>query len=142
MEALEKAENNIRYTVSPYLSEIAGGYFASLTENRYSGLLLDEKMSLRYRDGETGIPIDSIYLSGGSTDLAWICLRLALHKKLSESRPIPLILDECFVYFDDTRLKAILKRLTDMAKESQVILFSASSRERDILKGSINTVNI
>ena len=139
IESLAKAENNIRYTVSPYLSETAGEYFASLTDNRYSGLLLDEKMSLRYRDGETGTPLSSIYLSGGSADLAWICLRLALHKKLSESKPIPIILDECFVYFDDTRLKAILGRLTEMAKAdgAQIILFSASSRERDILKDTV-----
>ncbi len=142
--ALEKAEGNIRYTVSPYLNETAGEYFTALTKKRYSGLLLDENMSLKYKDGETGTPIDSLYLSGGSADLAWICLRLALHKKLSESRPVPIILDECFVYLDDTRLKAILKKLTDMATKNgvQILLFSASSREKDILQKTVNTVKI
>ncbi len=144
IETLEKAEENIRYTVSPYLSEAAGEYFTALTKKRYSGLVLDEKMSLKYKDGETGTPIDSLYLSGGSTDLAWICLRLALHKKLSEGRPVPIILDECFVYFDDTRLKAILKKLTDIAMKNgvQILLFSASSREKDILQKTVNTVKI
>ena len=101
-------------------------------------------MSLKYKDGETGNPIDSIYLSGGSADLAWICLRLALHKKLSESRPVPIILDECFVYFDDTRLRTILKKLTDIATKNgiQILLFSASSREKDILQKTVNTVKI
>ena len=144
IETLEKAEENIRYTVSPYLSEAAGEYFTALTKKRYSGLVLDEKMSLKYKDGETGTPIDSLYLSGGSADLAWICLRLALHKKLSESRPVPIILDECFVYFDDMRLRAILKRLTDIATKNgvQILLFSASSREKDILQKTVNTVKI
>ncbi len=144
LEALEKAEGNIRYTVSPYLSEAAGEYFTALTKKRYSGLLLDENMSLKYKDGETGNPIDSLYLSGGSADLAWICLRLAHHKKLSESRPVPIILDECFVYFDDTRLRAILKKLTDIAAKNgvQILLFSASSREKDILQKTVNTVKI
>ncbi len=144
IEALEKAEGNIRYTVSPYLSEAAGEYFTALTKKRYAGLLLDENMSLKYKDGETGTPIDSLYLSGGSADLAWICLRLALHKKLSESHPVPIILDECFVYFDDTRLKAILKKLTDIAAKNgvQILLFSASSREKNILQKTVNTVKI
>ena len=144
IEALGIAENGIRHTVSPYLSEVSGEYFTALTKKRYSGLLLDESMSLKYREGEDGPPIDSTYLSGGSSALAWICLRLALHKKLSESRPLPIILDECFVYFDDTRLKAILKKLTDISAKTgtQILLFSASNREKDILQKTVNTVKI
>lgn len=144
LSALDAAENGIRHTVSPYLSETAGELFTALTKKRHSGLTLDENMTLKYKDGETGAPIDSIYLSGGSTDLAWICLRLALHKKLSEGRPVPIILDECFVYFDDVRLKAILKRLTDMSVKNgvQILLFSASGREKEILQKTVNTVKI
>lgn len=143
INALERAENSIRHTVLPYLNERAGEYFSALTQNRYEGLLLDEKMSLQYRDAETGTTVGSSYLSGGSADLAWICLRLALHKKLSESRPLPIILDECFVYFDDGRLTSILEKLTDIADGgTQILLFSASSRERDILRSSVNTVRL
>lgn len=144
LEALEAAESGIRHTVSPYLSETAGEYFTALTRKRYAGLLLDDSMSLKYRDGESGTPVDSTYLSGGSSALAWICLRLALHKKLSESRPLPIILDECFVYLDDVRLKAILKKLTDISTKNntQILLFSASSREKDILQKTVNTVKI
>ena len=144
LTALEQAENGIRHTVSPYLSEVAGEYFSAMTKKRYAGLTLDDSMSLKYKDGETGTPIDSVYLSGGRSALAWICLRLALHKKLSETRPVPIILDECFVYFDDVRLKAILKKLTEISLKggTQVLLFSASGREKDILQKTVNTVKI
>lgn len=141
LTALGEAENSIRNTFSPYLSEKASEYFSALTQNRYPGLLLDESISLKYRDAEAGTPRESKYLSGGSADLAWICLRLALYKKLSEGRYLPLILDECFVYFDDTRLSLILETLLKTAKDgTQILLFSASSREKDILKNTVSTV--
>ncbi len=142
-ETLEDAENTIRSTVSPYLSEHSSTYFDKITGGKYSTLRLDSDMNLSYaREGTESIT-DSAYLSTGSADLAWICLRLALHKRLSENEKIPLILDESLVYFDDVRLKLILKQLLEISKSgTQIILLSASSREAKMASKKVNVIKL
>ena len=142
ISALAEAETAVRETVSPYLSRESGKLFCSVTEGRYSSLLLDPSLNLKYRTTEHSALVSDEYLSGGSADLAWLCLRLALHKKLSEGRAVPLILDECLVYFDDVRLSKILSLLISLASEgTQVLLFSASAREKT-LTGEENTIEL
>ena len=141
--SLENAELSIRRTVSPYLSEHASKYFADITLGKYSKLRLDSEMNLSYTPSDTENLTDSVYLSTGSSDLAWLCLRLALHKRLSENVMIPIILDEALVYFDDSRLALILEQLTSNADDGiQVILFSASSRERALLPEYVTHITL
>ena len=140
LEALESAEKNIRQTVSPYLSKHSSEYFSRITDGRYPQLRLDSEMNLSYLGAGAESVTDSRYFSGGSSDLAWLCLRLALHKRLSENVKVPLILDETLVYFDDKRLKLILTELNSIALNGvQVLLFSASSREKDMVKSATVT---
>ena len=47
---------------------------------------------------------------------------------------MPIILDEAFAYFDDERLKNSLLFLIEQAKEHQIILFTCTKREKDILE--------
>ena len=51
---------------------------------------------------------------------------------------MPIILDEAFAYYDDERLKNILIFLSNNAKEHQVIIFTCTKREQEIL----NKLNI
>ncbi len=142
-QALEYAENSIRKTVSPYLSEGSSEIFTRITGGKYIALRLDAQMNLSYIPKESESVTDSMYFSSGSADLAWLCLRLALHKRLSESTPIPIILDEALVYFDDTRLKLILRELADIANDGvQIILLSASSREKELLQGNASCITL
>ena len=135
--------------MSPYLARYAGEYFERLTNGRYSALSLDSEMNLRYRtsrggtDIDVGRSMDSRYLSGGSADLAWLCLRLALHRKLSDDNRIPVILDECLVYFDDRRLEMILNELRCISENGvQILLLSASSRERSLVGRFANIIEL
>ena len=47
---------------------------------------------------------------------------------------MPIILDESFVYFDDNRLKNILKFLNENYQDKQIIIFSCSNREMHALE--------
>ena len=51
---------------------------------------------------------------------------------------MPIILDEAFAYYDDDRLENIIKFLCDNMKEHQVIIFTCTKREQEIL----NKLNI
>ena len=52
--------------------------------------------------------------------------------ELSEER-LPIILDETFAYWDDERLENILKYLETESKQRQIIIFSCSKREINIM---------
>lgn len=46
---------------------------------------------------------------------------------------MPVILDETFAYFDDNRLKNMLKFLSENYKNKQIVIFSCTERESSIL---------
>ena len=58
-------------------------------------------------------------------------------QEISEEK-MPIILDETFAYFDNERLENVLKYLINELKENQVILFTCTKREQEIL----NKLNI
>ena len=47
---------------------------------------------------------------------------------------LPIILDEAFAYYDDERLENILKYLNENYKKNQIIIFTCSNREKEILE--------
>ena len=81
--------------------------------------------------------LSSDYLSTGTRDQAYFALRLA-YLSLACDEPLPLLLDDPFVYYDDERAASAffyLERLSIQKKE-QVLLFSCQSRFTDWAKGS------
>jgi len=56
---------------------------------------------------------------------------------------MPIILDESFAYYDEERLENILKYLDTEFTDSQIIIFTCTNREKEILKRlEINYQNI
>lgn len=53
-------------------------------------------------------------------------------KELS-NETMPIILDETFAYYDEERLKNILTYLHTEFANSQIIIFTCTNREREIL---------
>lgn len=52
---------------------------------------------------------------------------------------MPIILDETFAYYDEERLENILKYLNEECKDNQIIIFTCTNREKNILdKENIN----
>lgn len=52
---------------------------------------------------------------------------------------MPIILDEAFAYYDEERLENILKYLNEECKDNQIIIFTCTNREKNILdKENIN----
>jgi uncharacterized protein YhaN len=64
-------------------------------------------------------------MSAGTCDQLFLALRLAtLEWRLETSEPIPFIVDDILINFDDDRSRATLKVLVDLSKKNQVILFT------------------
>ncbi len=62
----------------------------------------------------------------------YLSLRLSIADTITEEK-LPIILDEAFAYYDDERLENILQYLAEEYKDRQIILFTCSKREKEIL---------
>ena len=51
---------------------------------------------------------------------------------MSEEK-VPILLDEAFAFYDNSRLENILKYLNENYKNRQIIIFTCTDREKNIL---------
>jgi uncharacterized protein YhaN len=108
--------------------KIASRYFADLTLGSFKGLKTDvddkgEPILLGIRPGDVWVTVDG--MSDGTRDQLYLALRMAtLEWRLTTSEPMPFIVDDILINFDDERSQATLKALADLAARNQVILFT------------------
>ena len=68
-------------------------------------------------------------MSSGTRDQLYLALRLSsLEKYMESSEPMPFIVDDILVDFDDARSAAALNALGQLSRKTQVILFTHHSR--------------
>ncbi len=64
-------------------------------------------------------------MSSGTRDQLYLALRLAtLEYRLESHEPMPFIVDDILINFDDQRSRATLQALAKLAARNQVILFT------------------
>lgn len=130
--AYEKMKNNVtpKFTknLSQTINKISNGKYNKVTINDEEGLMVEL---------ENGEYITADRLSIGTIDQLYLSLRLSMAEEISEEK-MPVILDEAFAYFDDYRLENALKFLVEELEENQIILFTCTKREEEIL----NRLNI
>jgi uncharacterized protein YhaN len=114
----------------------AGALLARLTLGRYTGLRADfdeaDRPVLRCLRADGGrVAVDA--LSDGTRDQLYLALRLAtLERQGSAAEPLPLILDDILIHFDDARAGAALGVLAEHARATQVVLFTHHARIVDL----------
>jgi uncharacterized protein YhaN len=106
----------------------ANELFRKLTVGRYDGVRPDVDSSdvatLRAVRAD-GVLVDVKGLSDGARDQLYLALRLAtLEHYTTTSEPLPLVLDDVLVHFDDERAGAALAVLAEVAEKMQVLLFT------------------
>jgi uncharacterized protein YhaN len=107
---------------------LANRLFARLTGDHYLGLRPDvdtsERPAMRAIRAD-GQRVDVDGLSEGTRDQLYLALRLAsLVHHAAHSEPLPLVLDDVLVQFDEERSRAALLVLAEVARDLQVLLFT------------------
>ncbi len=106
----------------------AARYFKELTLHSFADLKTDVN-----EKGEAvlvGIRPDGKWtavsgMSDGTRDQLYLALRLAtLEWRLETSEPMPFIVDDILINFDDNRTQATLKALARLGRKNQIILFT------------------
>ena len=99
-----------------------------ITEKRFVGLepdyeAGDEPVLVGVR--ESGEKVALAGMSDGTQDQLCFALRLAsLEKFNGDGEPLPLLVDDAFVNFDNARARAALKVLGNLGTKAQVIFFT------------------
>ncbi|MES9989471.1 MAG: AAA family ATPase [Candidatus Thiodiazotropha endolucinida] len=110
----------------------ASEHFSGLTLGSFEGLMTDfnekdEPILAGIRSGGERVTVEG--MSSGTRDQLYLALRLAsLEKYMESAEPIPFIVDDVLVDFDDARSQAALNALAELAEKTQVILFTHHSQ--------------
>lgn len=131
-EVLNDSYEKMKNTVTPKFTEELSKTIAEITGGKYSNVRFNDSIGLVV-ELEDGNYIPASRLSIGTIDQLYLSLRLAMVEELSEEK-MPIVLDEAFAYYDTERLKNILKYIAKRFSNHQVMLFTCTNREKDILE--------
>ncbi|KUG03980.1 hypothetical protein ASZ90_018643 [hydrocarbon metagenome] len=125
-----------------YIIERAGEFFARLTLNSFSGLKVGQNeayrevlLGTRASGDELGIE----EMSEGTQDQLYLAIRLAnIEQFTANNRPIPLIMDDLLINFDDERARAALGILGELASKLQIIYFTHHTHIKEMAEKQIS----
>lgn len=128
---LEKAYEKMKKNITPKFTLNLSENIKNITNGKYTNINVNDENGLivEIQNGEY-IPAER--LSIGTIDQLYLSLRISMIEEISKEK-MPIILDEAFAYFDDERLENILKYLTQKYKQHQLIIFTCTNREKNIL---------
>ena len=139
--AIENASDNLRAEISPRLGEYATELMGIMTDKKYTAFDVSDglKVSFKTDSGETR-SVD--FLSGGTRDLTYIAVRMALIDMLYDEKP-PICFDESFAHQDNVRARSMMAGLVKVAEEgAQSFIFTCRAREAALAKELVKTAGV
>jgi len=127
---LDRAKERYRARRQDSLLNRAGEYFKTLTDQAFVGLDIDndegtDVLTAVRAPGHSNPRVRVGGLSDGTRDQLFLALRVAgIEEHFRDREPVPLIIDDVLVSFDDARARATLKCLGELASKTQVLLFT------------------
>jgi uncharacterized protein YhaN len=121
------------------LLQRASELFSRLTLGSFGALRAafdehDEPVLQCVRSGGGG-DVEVAGLSEGTRDQLYLALRLASLERYAEANdPMPFVVDDVLVHFDDDRAAAALELLGELAKRTQVLFFTHHARLAEIAR--------
>jgi uncharacterized protein YhaN len=142
IDTVESIARDYRSDYLPVLEERSAAYLRDMTEGRYPSIKLKDNwpaLALPTTDGVDALPGQ---LSTGTLDQLYLSLRLAACDLMSQHDMLPLVLDDPFVNFDDGRYREALSVLTEVARDRQILYFTAHTWVADALRAGGGAVNL
>jgi DNA repair exonuclease SbcCD ATPase subunit len=110
------------------LETYAADALHNVTGGRYSEIFVDPTtFVVKARVPETGRIEELDLLSAGTRDQVYLIIRIAMARMFAEGLELPpLLLDDPFAYWDETRIERCIPIIAHNAFDAQTILFTAS----------------
>lgn len=113
-----------------------------LTLGSYSGLRVafdDEDVAVLQCVRQDGKAVNVEALSDGTRDQLYLALRLSTLERYAQSaEPMPLVLDDVLIHFDDERARAALSVLAEVSRTTQVLFFTHHARLVELARTAVD----
>ncbi len=129
---LEKSYEKMKNNITPKFTENLLKNTQGVIGEKYNNIIFNEDEGIIV-ETENGNYVNANCLSVGTIDQLYLALRLAIADEVAKEK-LPIILDEVFAYYDEERLENILSYLNENFKENQIIIFTCSNREKEIMR--------
>lgn len=131
-EILRDSYEKMKNSVTPKFTENLSYNISSITDAKYNKVMFneDEGLIVELQNGDH-VPVNRFSI--GTIDQLYLSLRLSMINELSDET-VPIFLDEAFAFYDDERLKNILEYLNTKFSNRQIIIFTCTNREKNILE--------
>ena len=142
-EVLSNAYEKMKKSVTPKFTQELSNTISKITDDKYTNIVPNDEQGLLV-ELDNGNYEPASKLSVGTIDQLYLSLRLSMVEELSEEN-MPIILDEVFAYYDDERLKNTLLFLNEKCNNHQILIFSCTDREKEMLeklKIKFNYINL
>lgn len=142
-QELEKAYEEMKQNITPRFTNKLSEIINKISNGKYKTVNFNEEKGITV-ELKNGNYVTANMLSIGTMDQLYLALRLSTIEEISEET-MPILLDETFAYFDETRLENILKYLNEKFNNRQTIIFTCTNREIQTLeknKIEYNLVNM
>ena len=131
-EILEKAQATYESGKQPQIVAKANEFLQAMTQGKYSLTISEDGKTIGIVDGAHRVKDAKIW-SSGTGDQVFLSIRLAMALSFGEQiEPLPIVLDDIFVRFDEARQRETLRFLMDLGKTQQIFLFTCHARTMHI----------
>jgi len=140
---LELAESVVHNKFTPAIEKNSRPILKDITNERYSELKIeDETLDIKVKAPETKEYVDVFLLSQGARDQLYFTLRTVMSDLLGGNTNIPLILDDPFHNFDDSRLKKTIDAIKQISKGKQILLISHRPYHQEFKNFAVNVLEL
>lgn len=116
---------DLGFLINDNISDIV----SKITDGKYKDVRMDEKLHVMVKDEDSYVGIE--YLSAGTIEQIYLAVRLSVARLLCKDK-MPLIIDDIFTAYDETRLVNTLDCLKTIDTE-QIILMTSNPHIGDML---------
>ena len=131
-DTLTSAYEEMKNNINPQFVKQLSINISKITNEKYKNIIFNDKDGLII-ELENGQYISADRLSVGTIEQIYLALRFAILMEITDEK-IPIFLDEAFAFYDTDRLKDTLKYFNSEFKDRQIIIFTCTKREKEILE--------
>ncbi len=132
---LEKAKVNYEKERQPSVIQSAQKIFSQITNEKYQRIFKPLDSDDILADENSGMRKNVYQMSRGSREQLYLAMRLGLIEEYeTRSEPLPIIMDDVLVNFDDSRGRKVLEILSSFAEKRQVIVLTCHRHTVEIYR--------
>ncbi|MGB3160761.1 MAG: AAA family ATPase [Carnobacterium sp.] len=121
-ELIERAMTHARKNRFPETIKDTSDFFKLLTKERYTQVLIkEEKIEVQRSDG---LLFEASELSQGTAEQLYVALRFAFVKNANDIVKLPIMIDDGFVNFDQSRRMQMIELVKQMSETTQIFYFT------------------